>query len=63
MKWNYNYIKWLENGQHIRCLVPMAIDQSPYFRMTRDHMDKCAKDGVIKQSTILSKILDRYVWK
>lgn len=44
-------------GPHMRCLVPMALDQSPYFRMARDHADRFAKDGVIKPSTILSKFL------
>ena len=33
----------------IRCLVPMAIDQAPYFRMARDVAPKldCPKPGVI----------------
>lgn len=44
-------------GKHLRCLVPMALDQSPYFRMARDHADKFGREGVIKPSTILSKFL------
>lgn len=37
------------NGQSIRCLVPMAIDQAPYFRMARDVAGKlnCPKPAVI----------------
>jgi tryptophanyl-tRNA synthetase len=44
-------------GPHIRCLVPMAIDQDPYFRMARDFVDKHKKDGYIKPATIHSRFL------
>jgi tryptophanyl-tRNA synthetase len=41
----------LENGfcGNIRCLVPMAIDQAPYFRLARDvaHVLECPKPAVI----------------
>jgi tryptophanyl-tRNA synthetase len=37
------------DGASIRCLVPMAIDQAPYFRMARDvaHKLGCPKPAVI----------------
>ena len=44
-------------GPHIRCLVPMAIDQDPYFRMARDFVDKHKKEGYIKPATIHSRFL------
>ena len=44
-------------GSHMRCLVPMAIDQDPYFRMSRDHAEKFTKEGVIKPATIHTKFL------
>jgi tryptophanyl-tRNA synthetase len=36
-------------NENIRCLVPMAIDQAPYFRMARDfaHKEKYIKPAVI----------------
>ena len=39
----------VNSEQSIMCLVPMAIDQSPYFRMARDmaHILKCPKPAVI----------------
>lgn len=39
----------LDMNKSIRCLVPMAIDQSPYFRMARDHANvlNCPKPSVI----------------
>lgn len=50
-----NYKKTLKelssnkNQQSIMCLVPMAIDQAPYFRMARDdaHILGCPKPAVI----------------
>ena len=44
-------------GSHIHCLVPMAIDQDPYFRMARDFAAKFKKDGFIKPATIYTKFL------
>ena len=44
-------------GPHIRCLVPMAIDQDPYFRMARDFVDKHKEEGYIKPATIHSRFL------
>ena len=44
-------------GPHIRCLVPMAIDQDPYFRMARDFVDKHKKNGYIKPATVHSRFL------
>lgn len=38
-----------ENQKGVRCLVPCAIDQDPYFRMTRDI---CQKLGHIKTAVI-----------
>ena len=38
--------------QKIRCLIPCAIDQDPYFRMTRDHAEAL---GAYKPSLIMSK--------
>ena len=39
----------VNNEQSIMCLVPMAIDQAPYFRMARDDAStlKCPKPAVI----------------
>lgn len=39
----------LKNNQSIMCLVPMAIDQAPYFRMARDDAPtlRCPKPAVI----------------
>ena len=38
-----------ENQKGVRCLVPCAIDQDPYFRMTRDI---CQRLGHVKTATI-----------
>uniref|UniRef100_A0A6C0ECJ6 tryptophan--tRNA ligase n=1 Tax=viral metagenome TaxID=1070528 RepID=A0A6C0ECJ6_9ZZZZ len=38
-------------------LVPMAIDQDPYFRMARDFAAKFASDGYIKPATIHTQFL------
>jgi tryptophanyl-tRNA synthetase len=39
----------IKNNQSIMCLVPMAIDQAPYFRMARDDAPilRCPKPAVI----------------
>jgi tryptophanyl-tRNA synthetase len=47
----------LNNKEQIRCLVPMAIDQDPYFRMSRDFADKFSSFGYIKPAAIHSKFL------
>lgn len=44
-------------GKQIYCLVPMAIDQDPYFRMARDFADKYKKNGYLKPATIHTKFL------
>ena len=44
-------------GNHFRCLVPMAIDQDPYFRMARDFADKYKNQGYLKPATIHTKFL------
>jgi tryptophanyl-tRNA synthetase len=44
-------------GPQIRCLVPMAIDQDPYFRMARDFAEKYKNRGYLKPATIHSKFL------
>ena len=44
-------------GEHIRCIVPMAIDQDPYFRMARDFADKYKNKGYLKPATIHTKFL------
>jgi tryptophanyl-tRNA synthetase len=44
-------------GRPIMCLVPMAIDQDPYFRMARDFASKMEKKGYIKPATIHTKFL------
>ena len=41
----------------IMCLVPMAIDQDPYFRMARDFGEKKKKYGYLKPATIHTKFL------
>lgn len=43
-------------GDHMRCLVPMAIDQRPYFAMARDFVDKI-KGKFIKPAEIHSEFL------
>jgi len=40
--------------KRFRCLIPCAIDQDPYFRMTRDIADRC---GELKTSTFYSKFV------
>ena len=42
---------------HIHCLVPMAIDQDPYFRMARDFADKHKREGYLKPEAIHTKFL------
>ena len=44
-------------GEHIRCLVPMAIDQDPYFRMAREFADRYKNSGYLKPATIHTKFL------
>jgi tryptophanyl-tRNA synthetase len=44
-------------GPQIRCLVPMAIDQDPYFRMARDFADRNKSKGYLKPATIHSQFL------
>ena len=41
----------------MRCLVPMAIDQDPYFRMARDFAEKMKGSGYLKPATIHSKFI------
>ncbi len=41
-------------GKNIRCLIPYAIDQDPYFRVSRDVLPKL---GYYKPSAIISKFL------
>jgi tryptophanyl-tRNA synthetase len=40
-----------------RCLVVMAIDQTPYFRMARDFAEKCENLGYIKPAELHTKFL------
>jgi len=44
-------------GKQKLCLVPMAIDQDPYFRMARDFAAKFAREGFVKPATIHTKFL------
>lgn len=44
-------------GKQLYCLVPMAIDQDPYFRMARDFAEKYRMEGYIKPATIHTKFL------
>ena len=44
-------------GKHFRCLVPMAIDQDPYFRMARDFAERYKGQGYVKPATIHTKFL------
>ena len=44
-------------GPHFRCLVPMAIDQDPYFRMAREFADRYKQHGYLKPATIHTKFL------
>lgn len=41
-------------GKKMRCLIPYAIDQDPYFRISRDVLPKL---GYYKPSSIISKFL------
>lgn len=45
----YSQIMSFDKKNEMMCLVPMAIDQAPYFRMARDVADKlgCEKPAVI----------------
>jgi len=43
--------------KHIPCLVTMAIDQDPYFRMARDFADRFSSKGYIKPSVLHTKFL------
>lgn len=36
LKDSYGPERWQENNTEALCLIPCAIDQDPYFRMTRD---------------------------
>lgn len=47
----------LGDKEHSYCLVPMAIDQDPYFRMARDFADKRKSEGYIKPAVIHTKFL------
>ena len=47
----------LGDKEHMYCLVPMAIDQDPYFRMARDFADRKKSEGYIKPSVIHTKFL------
>ncbi len=42
------------SGKNMRCLIPYAIDQDPYFRVSRDVLPKL---GYYKPSSIISKFL------
>jgi tryptophanyl-tRNA synthetase len=42
------------SGKNLRCLIPYAIDQDPYFRISRDVLPKL---GYYKPSSIISKFL------
>ncbi|MEM0144029.1 MAG: tryptophan--tRNA ligase, partial [Candidatus Parvarchaeum sp.] len=42
------------SGRKMRCLIPYAIDQDPYFRVARDILPKM---GYYKPSSIISKFL------
>jgi tryptophanyl-tRNA synthetase len=44
-------------GENIFCLVPMAIDQDPYFRLARDFAGDMKKRGIIKPAVIHSEFL------
>ena len=45
----------LKNPDMIPCLIPCAIDQDPYFRLTRD---VAARAGLAKPSLIHARFLD-----
>jgi tryptophanyl-tRNA synthetase len=45
------------NPKQLHCLVAMAIDQDPYFRLTRDFAHKMRKFGYLKPSCIHSEFL------
>lgn len=44
-------------GKQIWCLVPMAIDQDPYFRNARDFAELYQSEGYLKPATIHSKFI------
>ena len=44
-------------GKVVQCLVPMAIDQAPYFRMARSFGEKMSKSGYPKPSTVHCQFL------
>ena len=44
----------LPGGQNVACLIPAAIDQDPYWRMTRDIAEKM---GYTKPTQIHNKFL------
>lgn len=43
---------YIFGGKKLQCLIPCAIDQDPYFRMTRD---VCPRIGFLKPSLLHSK--------
>ena len=45
------------NGKHIQCLVPMALDQDPYFRMARDFAKKYQSQSYLKPALIHTTFL------
>lgn len=45
------------DNKHISCLVPMAIDQFPYFSYARDFVDSVKNFGYLKPGTIHSEFL------
>lgn len=49
MRISLEQLKKSHSGGNIRCLVPMAIDQAPYFRLARDvaHVIECPKPAVV----------------
>ncbi len=44
-------------SKHIHCLIPMAIDQDPYFRLCRDFAHSYRSEGYLKPSVIHSEFL------
>ena len=43
--------------RHVPCLVPMAIDQDPYFRLARDFVTTGPGRGLLKPSVVHSEFL------
>lgn len=43
--------------RNVRCLVPMAIDQDPYFRLARDFVETGPGRGLLKPAAIHSEFL------